>query len=38
MDRDYPVSLGVFGEVAFGRSNKALRFWGLGAKAAIAYN
>jgi hypothetical protein len=37
-DRDYPVSLGAFGEVAFGRSHKALRIWGIGAKAAIAYN
>lgn len=37
-ERDYPVSIGVFGEAAFGRSEKALRFWGVGAKAAIAYN
>jgi hypothetical protein len=37
-DRDYPVTAGIFGEVEFGSSRKALRLWGIGAKAAVAYN
>jgi hypothetical protein len=37
-ERDYPISAGLGAEVEFGNDNKALRLWGIWAKAAVAYN